>query len=406
MTNINPLDAIFANNLKEEPTSQIKQQNEERKAQKWISDQESLFSNVRRNLAKKPEGVDDSEILKAIGLSSSGTYDFKLKDGRRIACDLLVFTGRTEIEAKTDIHPANGRDQGSLDRVALSDIIETIERDGENTYPGVGAYSENSDKVLVFDSSRRRMACILTESSYRIYVAREPISMRDAKYLADISRLTKNLSDREEGRVLLDIKITNAFETVEQLADHVGEESELVRRKLKAAKIPTPIMELFPDYNSCSVKTYQDIAKLSDQIEKKVKQDIGKFRASKSAGADNDLLRSQYDEKVNHEITIATNKVVLKYKGLESEWLKNSELAMNNKDRLALLKQAIIGRKPKAKVPHKTDILEFANKKMAITKKRSGKAKVYYEFDNQPEHKLEKLEQFIRQLFSEDSDNS
>ena len=102
-----------------------------------------------------------------------------------------------EVKEKTSVFADNAREQSFLNELALSDILITL-RDRGQQYPAVGRWIDDQH-IEVLDGSRRRMACILAEQDFLIYVARD-INTKHAKFLSDVANAHKPLSLYERGK--------------------------------------------------------------------------------------------------------------------------------------------------------------------------------------------------------------
>lgn len=397
------LDALFGKSAEPTaPSEGVKKQRAETEAQKWLANQQSLFANVKRNLERKPEGVDASEVYKAMGIKHGGTYTFKLKNGDSIKCDLLEFKGRDEIEEKTEVHEANGRDQDGLTRASLSDITGSIEQAGENLFAGVGGYTESGGKLTVFDGSRRRMACIYTDSTFRIYVPRDIISAKDAKYIADISRLTKKLSYREEGQELLRIFNSNeSLITFEQLAEYVGQSKGAVSKKISAAKIPQRLVEVFPDYNGMTREIYAKLATAMKAINKSAVEECKlDFRPPSDKEG-----HEAYNEKLAKTADLMTDIHIEDFTQKSEKVISSDLTTKKHQDELVkLLMMLCMERKPAKEKPV---TIAKVSKNKYITRTSTGKGdrkKVSFTVSHMSESNLRKVEELMEILLSEEKD--
>lgn len=252
---------------------------------KFFNKNKNLFQSVTKTLQNLPAGMSVEDIYCELGITPTTSYSFTLKNGNTVECDLITFNGSDEILAKTVVHPDNGRDQHGLTRDALMDIIPSLEEAGQ-LYPGV-AFLDSNGQIVVLDSSRRRQALIFIDGVYKLWVARTPLTPADARYVADVSRLTKARSYREIGIELQDIMIRNEISGVRDLASYVGNSRETVRLQINAASIPHELCSIVPMYNSMGknewamfykiYKPFTDEALDIESIKNKLSNELGDF---------------------------------------------------------------------------------------------------------------------------------
>lgn len=87
----------------------------------------------------------------------------------------------SEIEAKTKVYGKNRRVQSLLNEKSVADILPAIAEDGRNQHPAL--CWDKGDEMLVLAGSRRRKACILSNSDYLV-LSSEDFTDQDAKILA------------------------------------------------------------------------------------------------------------------------------------------------------------------------------------------------------------------------------
>lgn len=196
---------------------------------------------------------------------------YPMPDGREVMFDLVVIKA-ADIRKQTRTHDENGREEAALTEDAVSDLIPSISKSG-NFLPAVGIRGEDG-VIELMDGLRRSWACYYAKRDFRVIVPREIITAEDAKYIADISVLSKALSYREQGKALIKLMTKHGFDKISELTQHLhGDKStdgdaELIRLKVRAAEIDEEFLKEIPDYNSLSVSDYKILRRIYDKIEK------------------------------------------------------------------------------------------------------------------------------------------
>jgi hypothetical protein len=157
-------------------------------------------------------------LYNSLGIKVSATAHttFSLLDGTDMQFDYVELVGSEEIKAKTYVHQANKRQQELLNEDSMSDIFSTIKHSGQ-FMPGIA--SIDADNLIgVLDSSRRRMSCILSNGVYKLFVSRRPISIQDARYIAEVTSRNLDISPREHGAQLLNKYPNIVFDSLNQFS--------------------------------------------------------------------------------------------------------------------------------------------------------------------------------------------
>lgn len=164
--------------------------------------------------------------------------------GQELVTFELVKIPAGDINAQTKVFEQNAREQSFLNEHALSDILSTLKDRGQQ-YPAVGR--KGADGVIeVLDGSRRRMACILAEQDFLIYVA-ENIEQDHAKFLSDVANAHKPLSLYEKGKEM-QAKLENGEASDQKALAKMFQCSEaLVSGALKAADLPLELLRAYPN---------------------------------------------------------------------------------------------------------------------------------------------------------------
>ncbi|MEZ9707554.1 ParB/RepB/Spo0J family partition protein [Vibrio breoganii] len=259
----------------------------------------------------------------------------------------------TEIEQKTIVFSDNSREQSFLNEHALSDILVTLKERGQQ-YPAVGR--KNSEgKIEVLDGSRRRMSCILAEKDFLIYVA-EDINGEHAKFLSDVANAHKPLSLYERGREM-QAKLDSGEVTDQKGLAALFQCSEaLVSGALKAASLPLPLLQAYPNVTELGrptiVKLHKHFNELDETAQKGILdkcqkdgayvwQRFGDMSEAKITKQVSVLLEGWISE-VNQTVEKPTKKPVELVKGKASYVRKGQSLALNLKKVDDALAQEII----------------------------------------------------------------
>lgn len=237
--------------------------------EKWFKTLKPAIEQVKQRSGKAPDGTDIEALLaKEFGLQLGGMISFPLRNGDEKEFDIVKISGKDNIESRTFVPKVNGRDQDDLTPESMSDIYSLIAENGQ-TFPAIGWIPDPDTGVIhVLDGSRRRMCCLLSDQTFTVYVAKGSLTKTEAKYIADISRLTKDLSYYEEGQALIAIMEDNGFVEVKELAEHLGEAITTLQHKVNAGRLPATLLQAFPSYNSMKTDNYKKLHSLTLKVQK------------------------------------------------------------------------------------------------------------------------------------------
>ncbi|MGR5296972.1 hypothetical protein ACPV5U_19075 [Vibrio mediterranei] len=403
------LDKMFSNTevvkTKEDTISQ-EEDKRNKKAEVWYSKQEGLFNNVKHKLSQMPEGTSLKEAYKRMGIEID-TTSYSMKGGRVIDCDVYEFKGKEAIESATEVHPNNGRDQNDLTELGLNDVIDSIRDNGGNFLPAIGCWDEAKEKILALDGSRRRMSCILTDGVYRIHVARQPITMGDAKVIARILRLSKKLSYREQGAEYEQaLAESDEMNDVADLAKQYGESEVTVRDKLNAYRLPFSLLEHIPAYNSMSSVSYKRVHSVYTKIQGAAAENCAHLKARPREKARYSAYLNAIETETD-KLLLATTKAfgeAAKSVPTSSDLTEMHVVLIKVLEGCAVLKGDVNGKGVAAS--NTEHLVQYKNPDIQLTKKVTGKGKKLkqtYQFLNQPAEKIELLEKFIKENFKESS---
>ncbi|MDC0611982.1 ParB/RepB/Spo0J family partition protein [Vibrio sp.] len=164
--------------------------------------------------------------------------------GESLVTFKLVKVAAQEIATVTRVFDQNAREQSFLNEHALSDILLTLKERGQQ-YPAVGRIGEDG-VIEVLDGSRRRMACLIAQQDFLIYVA-EGINSEHAKFLSDVANAHKPLSLYEKGREMQAKLDAREAEDQKALAKMFQCSEALVSGALKAADLPLELLQAYPN---------------------------------------------------------------------------------------------------------------------------------------------------------------
>ncbi|GMQ49481.1 ParB/RepB/Spo0J family partition protein [Vibrio sp. 10N] len=217
-----------------------------------------LFGKANKRRATTPQEAQTAakEQAQVIELSVAG---------EELVSFELVRVPADEVEAKTFVFQENAREQSFLNEHALSDVLATL-RDKGQQYPAVGRRQADGT-IEVLDGSRRRMSCILAEKEFLIYVA-ENINSEHAKFLSDVANAHKPLSLYEKGKEMLSKLDNGEAEDQKALAKMFQCSEALVSGALKAADLPLPLLQAYPNVSDLGRPTIVRLHKQFSELDK------------------------------------------------------------------------------------------------------------------------------------------
>lgn len=195
-------------------------------------------------------------------LPSLSTKELTFKSGAKVTATRIVIKAN-EIEEKTVIHHLNIRNQTSLTAESLRDILPSISKSGVHTE---GFAIEENGKFSIIESSRRRMACILSNQDLPLYVFKaNKISDNDLTAFIESTFTQKKLSYREIGATYPLLMAKNNWTAI-QLAEELGIGRETCRKRLVAASINQNLIDVFPDPEGIPNAFYSKLAKVDKYL--------------------------------------------------------------------------------------------------------------------------------------------
>ena len=237
----------------------------------------------------------------------------------------------SSLATKVEVHKLNGRNQSSLTREALEDILPSIESSGI-LFESVAV--EQNDKYLLLDSSRRFAVAKIVQCELPLWVIEENISRRNAQYISDLSRLSKALSWREEGMIYVDAMENNPEITdIDNLLEHYNfdlKEKRSVQRRIDAARIHQNLIDLFPDPDGIPNKFYEKLKGIEKKLNKKYTHGIDKvitdFKSNLSLDPKK-TIREKQDDVLDSLLNYFSPKSTS-----DSVWVEEVHLFTKNKD--------------------------------------------------------------------------
>lgn len=176
---------------------------------------------------------------------------FTLSSGRKVVFTKVIVPA-VEVETKTYVtQEVNGRDQSALTPESLQDITRTISL--QQFFPAIGVRRDN--RIEILDGSRRRASAILKHVGLDILVTDEPLSVSEARKLAQDIQTAREHNIREVGTRLLALKQSGL--TQKEIAEAEGLSQAKVTRALQAASVSSELLSLFPIQSELSFSDYK-----------------------------------------------------------------------------------------------------------------------------------------------------
>ncbi|OBT17001.1 chromosome partitioning protein ParB [Vibrio sp. UCD-FRSSP16_10] len=191
--------------------------------------------------------------------------------GQEMVSFQLQRIAASDIETQTVVFSDNAREQTFLNEHALSDILDTLKERGQQ-YPAVGRKNAQG-QIEVLDGSRRRKSCILANKDFLIYVA-DDINSEHAKFLSDVANAHKPLSLYERGREMQAKLDSGDISDQKGLAALFKCSEALVSGALKAASLPLPLLQAYPNVTELGRPTIVKLHKQFNELEASAQQGI------------------------------------------------------------------------------------------------------------------------------------
>ncbi|MDU4291135.1 ParB/RepB/Spo0J family plasmid partition protein [Mixta calida] len=181
-----------------------------------------------------------------------------------------------QVKRKTMVWGQNERLQELLNESTLDDLMPTFTSNGQQ-FPAIGR--DVNGIIEVADGSRRRMAAILTDRDYRVWVG----DMNDTQMasLTEVGNDYRPTSAYERGkrykRLVEQVYGGNvkAMSTTENIARRV------VIRCMATAELPLEVIRLFPNPGDLSARAGEELAKVYKDSKDAMMQLVSELELSK-----------------------------------------------------------------------------------------------------------------------------
>ncbi|WP_413112477.1 ParB/RepB/Spo0J family partition protein [Thaumasiovibrio sp. DFM-14] len=223
-----------------------------------------LFGKADKRRATTPQeaqtAVKEKAAVIELAVAGEQTVSFEL---------LRIDSG--DVEHKTSVFAENAREQAFLTKHALADILVTLQERGQQ-FPAVGRWKDDGG-IEVLDGSRRRMACILADQPFLVYVA-HGITTKHAKFLSDVANAHKPLSLYERGKEMQAMLARGEVSDQKELARVCQCSEALVSGALKAADLPMELLMAYPSVSELGRPTIVKLHRLFFNMPREEQQSL------------------------------------------------------------------------------------------------------------------------------------
>lgn len=264
--------------------------------------------------------------------------------------------------ALIDVSPHNKRIQSLLTPIAVNDILASIKTSGQQR-PGV-LRPKGEGRYELVDGSRR-LFCVQLIGGKDYYAKIGDIPDEDIEALSDIGNQTLVISDYELGLKYLEL-LPN-FRDEKSLTRHLAHAEQVsestIYRRLRVAKLPSWLVELYPTPNDIQVSEATTLANSCNDPAKEA------------------ALRSKAEE-------LTRRKKIL---------YEENQVILSPSDILRELKAALKQKKPQ---PDRT-VLKTINGREVATHRHDPKKNLHvYSFKNLDAATLERLHKVIKDMLA------
>lgn len=187
-----------------------------------------------------------------------------------------------DIADATCVWSGNERLQDFLTESALDDLIPSFLTSGQQN-PAFGRHQNNS--IQIADGSRRRMAAILTSTSYRVLVG--DLDDEQMNALSKLGNDYRPTSAFERGKRYAQ-RLENEFaNNISALADAESISRKIISRCINTSKLPREVIALFSHPGELSARAGEQLHKLSEGKEELL---IDKAKSLSSKNKQGDMI--------------------------------------------------------------------------------------------------------------------
>lgn len=159
-----------------------------------------------------------------------------------------------QVKRKTMVWGQNERLQELLNESTLDDLIPTFTSNGQQ-FPAIGR--DVNGIIEVADGSRRRMAAILTERDYRVWVG--DMSDKQMSSLSEIGNDYRQTSAYERGKRYKRLVDGLYAGNVKAMAESEQLQRRVVIRCMATAELPVEIIKLFANPGDLSARAGEEL---------------------------------------------------------------------------------------------------------------------------------------------------
>lgn len=211
-----------------------------------------------KELKKMGRTLGNSSFSKMLNETESART-FTLKSGATARFTLTKIL-HDDIETQTYVDTTiNGRDQAFLTEESVSDIARTIKL--QQFFPAIGR--EVNGRIEILDGSRRRAACLYSDTPFDVLVTKDKLSLSDARQLAIDIQTAKEHTLRELGNRLKLMYPKHMNQS--DIAAIEGLSPAKVTRALQAASVPDEMIAVFPSVGELSINDYKTLLNIAEK---------------------------------------------------------------------------------------------------------------------------------------------
>lgn len=226
-----------------------------------------------------------------------------------------------QIERKTMVWGQNERLQELLNESTLDDLIPTFTSNGQQ-FPAFGR--DVSGIIEVADGSRRRMAAILTQQEYRVWVGE--MDDRQMSSLSEVGNDYRPTSAYERGKRYKRLVDGRYAGNVKAMAEGEQLQRRVVIRCMATAELPVEIIKLFANPADLSARAGEELLRVYKESEKDMMDrvsDLEMYKRTETLEADFIVktlkAAKPLTEKPKPSVRTFGKGVTAKYKGDDVE---------------------------------------------------------------------------------------